>query len=213
MNCRTAKKHILARRDAVLPEELEADLQEHVRHCAPCARSAQESNLMFQWLQETPDAEPSENFDWRLRLRLAEIDRRGTKLPLWDEAPARHRWTLRFAVSAAAAAVLVLSVGLMRFDPNSSPATSSRAQTSPRQPVLVDPNPGDSWRTVSPASRPDAAQVRWPRPVPVSHGVRLGPEYPLTPAPSILGSGHAEADTVLPNAVRPNTARYEVPQR
>lgn len=208
MNCRTAKKHILARRDAMFPEELETALQEHVRHCAPCQGTAHESNLMFQWLQETPDAEPSENFDWRLRLRLAEIDRRGSQLPLWDEAPRRSRWTLRFAVSAAAAAVLVLSVGLIRFDPSSAPGAQSGVQTSPRQPVLVDPNPGDAWRTVTPAPRSDGAQVRWPRPVPVSHGVRLGPEYPLTPAPSILGSGRAEADTV-----RPYTVQHEVPPR
>ena len=200
MNCRTAKKHILARLDEVLPAEHEAALQRHMHACKPCGRAAQESDLAFRWLQEVPDVGPSENFEWRLKLRLAQLDRAGTRLPLFDEAPARRRWTLRFTVSAAAAALLVLSVGMLRFQPTSTQGVSQEAPTLLQYsvPQLVPPSPQPVGESRADLPRSDWPQVSWPRPVPVRYGAPLGPQYPQMPAPSILGPVRATADTIEP---------------
>ena len=201
MNCRTANKQILARLDEVLSGEQEAALQQHVKECTTCALRAQESDLAFQWLQEAVDAEPSENFEWRLKLRLAELDRNGTHMPLFDVASGRHRWTLRFAVSAAAAAVLVLSVGLIRFQPQPTPDSAPGAQTAPSVSVPRLVNPGRDTGTVVARPHSDLPQMTWPRPVPVRFGAPLGPRYPQAPAPSILGPVRAEADTIEPQQI------------
>ena len=202
MNCRTAKKQILARLDEVLSPELEATLQEHLKVCAGCAHAAQENDLAFQWLQEAPDARPSENFEWRLKLRLAELDRTGARVPLFDRLPARSLWTLRFSVSAAAAAALVLSVGFVRIQRDSTapapPDIQAQQQAVPR---LVSPNPLTATQSVRQVPTSDYPALGWPRPVPVRYGEPLGPQYLQTPAPSILGPTRAEADTILPQTV------------
>jgi hypothetical protein len=201
MNCRTAKKQILTRLDEVPSGEQEAALQQHLTQCDTCARVARESDLAFRWLQEAPAAEPSESFEWRLRLRLAQLDRDGSRIPLIEEAPVRDRWRLRFAVSAAAAAVLVLGVGLTQFDSQPAPGSSASVESEYSVPRLVNPSPVLDTRTV-PMPRNDLPQVSWPRPVPVSHGAPLGPTYPQLPAPSILGPTRADVDSMEPQPAR-----------
>ncbi len=203
MNCRTAKKKMAARLDEVWSGEQEAALQQHLQSCAACSRTARENDVVFQWLQQSTPAEPSENFEWRLKLRLAELDRSGQRVPLFDAMPARRRWTLRFAVAAAMAAALVLSVGLMRFEFETADGSASSQPTVNSGPRLVDPQPAlDGGRSVA-QPRTDLPHMQpWPRPVPVRYGVPLGPEYPLRPAPSILGPEHTEADTTQPQPRR-----------
>lgn len=201
MNCRTAKKRIRTRLDDERSGEPQAALQEHIKECAGCARVARESDLAYQWLQEVPHAEPSENFEWRLRLRMAQLDRDGVRVPLFDRTDKRDRWRLRFAVSAAAAAVLVLGVGLLQFDVQRTPEQEASLELQRSVPRLVNPSPDLDTRT-TPMPRNELPQVSWPRPVPVSHGAPLGPAFSQTPAPSILGPTATVADSVEPQPVR-----------
>ena len=156
MNCRTAIDRALARRDAPLPASHETELQEHLSRCESCALEARQLDTALTWAAELPVAEPSESFDWRLRLRLSKLEREADGV---TAAPWRlqARWPLQFAGSAAAAAALVLTLGWYLGNSRSklpTPSTSAPevrvgTQKSQFRPLLVQ-NPA---RGVTPVSQ------------------------------------------------------------
>jgi hypothetical protein len=121
-------------RDESRDPALELALRAHLGTCARCADYARDLELLHEMVQELPAAEPSAAFDWRLRLRLAKADA-GELPPLDDREPAPRRSWWQFGFSAAAAAVLVVVVGL-RFEaePDAGipgPAVNRSVGTSP----------------------------------------------------------------------------------
>ncbi len=121
MNCRSVREQLWSDRGGMPADALDA----HLRGCSGCAEAAAEVHRMRSWLHELPVEEPSAQFDWRLRLRLSQASKISDPLPA-----ARSPWTLRaplqFATSMAAAAVVVLAVGLLwtrSQDPASVPAS------------------------------------------------------------------------------------------
>ncbi len=173
MNCRQARNLVQSRHDADLQAAQRDALQAHVDACAACARLARADALSWRWLQELPVAAPSENFDWRLKLRLAALDR-PLLLPA-PEQPGRVAWLWPFVATTAAAAVLVVAVGLYWSGRREVPAPVVAAGTTPALRPWA-PNPGDV-----------AGRLGWPRLVPVRAGAPLGPEVPGTVTASILG--------------------------
>ncbi|HZM16784.1 MAG TPA: hypothetical protein VFE28_12350 [Candidatus Krumholzibacteria bacterium] len=182
MRCRMARTLVSEGDEARLSAAVGAELRAHLAGCADCARLQRESALTRQWLQELPIREPAPHFDWRLKLRLSQQTQ---ELPVAVD-PTPRRWLLPFTVSTAAAAALVLTLGLTLGHRGPSPSES----TPPR--VAMETSPGP-W---APAGRP---AVAWPRLVPVRASTPLGPELRLEAAASILGS--VPADT-LPDAKR-----------
>jgi hypothetical protein len=187
MNCRTARKLVQARHEGTLAAERDHSLQEHVRRCPACSRIASQLDLAHKWLQDLPVSQPSDNFDWRLKLRLAQAEREPMHVP--DPAPNRKVWTLQFALSTAAAALLVLATGIV--------FTYRQAENRATPEPSVVSAPGPSTWAPSQASQ---ARVGWPRLVPVRAGAPLGPELNAASAPSILGE--AGADTTFLDANR-----------
>ena len=96
MNCRHARKLLQERHDDVPSSEREAALQEHLSACAPCNRLAREMDLAFEWLRALPDAQPTESFDWRLRLRLSKLDQEHDAALTLEPSPTRRIWSLQF---------------------------------------------------------------------------------------------------------------------
>ena len=126
MNCRSVREGLVDQWDQ--PDALQQDkmLQGHLQQCDSCQQIASEYGLSHQLLQQLPEEEPSENFDWRLRLRLNQIDKDGTidqegqlamsgeTLSLPESRTAdRGRWSMQFVGSAAAAALVVTAVGFL----------------------------------------------------------------------------------------------------
>jgi len=135
---------------------VEAEVRAHVVACVACAAYASDLELLHTWVASVPPAEPSANFDWRLRLRLTKADA-GDVPPLFDDVPGPHLGWVHFAVSAAAAAVLVVAVG---------------THFRPSQPSAL-PESGLAHSVSAPAS--GAGRL-----YPVSDGTPIGPQ----PAPS-----------------------------
>lgn len=133
MNCRTARKMFWTYADRALADAERRELEAHRSACTPCAESLRELEQAHAWLAELPVAEPADNFDWRLKLRLSKLAAEAA--PAWNEAR-RFAWrpSLQFAASAAVAAALVLAIGLsvLRLE--------SPSQQLP-QPVAVRPVP------------------------------------------------------------------------
>jgi hypothetical protein len=217
MNCHSVRDQIVGHWDQLqsvpldgltTPASADHGLQEHLQQCGACRQLAAEYSLSHQLLQGLPEVEPAENFEWRLRLRLNQIDKEG----FVDETamtPAVRRWrSLQFVGSAAAAAVVVLSVGFLALRapgvrlPQGTATVQDVAQESSAVPASAERTRVDGSDAVA-----TPAQLRWAldrdrpglpnlaptrpaylRVVPVSAGVPFGPEATTAPAPSILGA-------------------------
>ena len=186
MRCRMARTLVRDGGEEQWSAAVGAELRAHLARCADCARLQRESALTTQWLRELPVREPAPHFEWRLKLRLSQ---QAQELPLLVADPAApRRWLLPFALSTAAAAALVLVVGLALGGRvrDSSDATRTR---------VAEETPPGPW-AARPAGR---STVAWPRLVPVRASTPLGPEVRVEAAASILGG--VPADT-LPEAKR-----------
>jgi anti-sigma factor RsiW len=181
MNCRNAQEFLLARLDAPLAVTHEAALVQHLQGCAGCGEQARQMEVAARWLNELPAEEPSENFEWRLKLRLAQATTEPQpEVRLGRISPA---WSLRFVGAAAAAALVVVALGAGIFRasvPGDVPAGAAPA-------VTAGPHSG-SPRTGHPGLPTLAVRPAYMRIVPTSNGAPLGPYSTQPPAPSILGA-------------------------
>ncbi|HZL86449.1 MAG TPA: hypothetical protein VFD07_13830 [Candidatus Krumholzibacteria bacterium] len=198
MNCRIAKKQMLELDASPASDTLSAALRLHLECCDGCARLQRQARLAASWLHDLPDAEPSANFEWRLKLRLSQLERDPATVPLLSP---RRSWALPFVLSTAAAATLVLVFGWSMANRSSVPETPLvEAQSNP--PLVARWSP-------APAER---GSVSWPRLVPVRAGVPLGPKVGMDPEPSILGA--AASDTSIetkrprPEAIETQPVRW-----
>ncbi|UCG50977.1 MAG: zf-HC2 domain-containing protein [Candidatus Latescibacterota bacterium] len=120
MKCRQAKKLIFDFIDGEISDQDRLVLEQHLSECTSCETMASGLSDSLRLLHRIPPVEPDENFNWKLRLRLAK-----EKHALQTSAPSERSWlrawNTRFALSALSTFVLVLAVGfvLMRsvFEP------------------------------------------------------------------------------------------------
>lgn len=110
MQCGTARSWMQARRDATLPAAQARELDQHVTACGSCAAFAREEHVLDGWLQQAPVAEPAANFEWRLKLRLAQLEREG-RTPAMPVRSAQWRPWAQFGGAMATAALVVVAVG------------------------------------------------------------------------------------------------------
>ncbi len=183
MKCRSVQQLLRGERDAGTEPRRRAELQAHLAECAECTAYQRDLELLHAWIRETPPAEPSAAFDWRLRLRLARADA-GEIPPLFDAEPGtRHGW-LQFAASAAAAAVLVVAVGL-----RIQPVKDDRGmETAPARTVSLGPDGGG-------------------RIFPVSDGASFGPQPALSYSYFLRDSAAAVPADSAPAATPQKTSR------
>jgi hypothetical protein len=108
MRCKKAQDCYFKNRDGLLNEAEKMKLQEHLGDCKACADFAIEMDRCLDLLGDLPEVSPSENFEWNIKRRILEEKsrmirgREGSPFGQW-------RWGVKFAASAAAAAVLVFS--------------------------------------------------------------------------------------------------------
>ena len=112
MRCRQAKKLIFDYIDGVISESDRLGLENHLRECNACEATASSLARSLDFLHKAPSAAPSENFNWKLRLRLAR------EKSAWREAAEslsawQRTWNTRFAVGASSAFVVVLAAALV----------------------------------------------------------------------------------------------------
>ena len=129
MQCGTARSWMQMRRDATLPAAQARELEEHAIGCESCAAYAHEEQLLDGWLLQAPVAEPAANFEWRLKLRLAQLEREGRTPALPARALPWRPWAQFGGAMAAAALVVVLTWALCAS--TGAPAHARAGQLGP----------------------------------------------------------------------------------
>jgi len=185
MNCRNVREILLARLDAPVAPAHEAALVEHLQICPDCGEEARQVQLSARWVRELPMAEPSENFEWRLKLRMAQATAEHDSEA--REGGRSQGWGLRFAGTAAAAALVVVIAGAALFGP---PEPGQPVQQPATAAGTTNVEPHRAGHPGLPTLAPRPAYMRI---VPTSSGAPIGPYPTQAPAPSILGT--ADSDT------------------
>lgn len=179
MNCRRARDLFWTFDEATVADRDRRQVATHRAQCTLCAEYMRDLEQARTWLRELPVAEPPENFDWRLKLRLSKLG--DEALPPWRETR-RFAWrpSMQFAASAALAATVVLAVGLSVFRSNPQPESGDERPIvqQPAGPV-VDFPPGAGFGS---------------RVEPVSSGRPIGPQLPI-PNSSLFLTREVEASS------------------
>lgn len=169
MRCNKARENLSLEIDGCLPPDSTVDLQKHLDGCADC-RQYREDLLLGQRLLTATDPELSDNFEWRLQLKLNQTLQvaAGQVDSTWEEEPRNWwPWVRNFgaAASVGLAAVLTIAMltgpggsptlpagepGLVAAGPTTSntggPTATPVALTPSRSTLQVDPNWRRTWQ-------------------------------------------------------------------
>jgi hypothetical protein len=117
MKCRHARKLIFDYIDGVISEPDRAGLEQHLVHCRSCENAATTLATSLDLLHRLPVAMPSENFSWKLRLRIAK-EKNAWRDGVESERAWQRAWNRKFAFGTISAFVVVVAAGgfvLLRF--------------------------------------------------------------------------------------------------
>jgi len=123
MQCGIARSWLQSRRDTALSASQQRELDQHVVNCGECAALSRDVRLVESWLEQAPVEDPAANFEWRLKLRLAQVERDSRDLALPARRTIWRPW-LQFGGAAAIAALVVVGVGMqvLRSGPAVAPS-------------------------------------------------------------------------------------------
>jgi hypothetical protein len=109
MRCGQAKKLLFNHIDGVISESDRVGLESHLAVCRSCEEMASALSRSLELIHRLPSELPSENFNWKLRLRLAKAKQAWRDTA--DEGAWQKVWTTRFALGAVTAFATVLVGG------------------------------------------------------------------------------------------------------
>lgn len=133
MKCRKAKNLIYDLLDNVLSDSDRIQLESHLRECQSCDALATEFQKSLNLVHDLPQVEPSENFNWKIRLKLAQ-ERHSLQEEFTTHTSFIRHWNIRFALGTVAAFTAVLAGGYLfinSFMPSASNAPSKIAAVKP----------------------------------------------------------------------------------
>lgn len=110
MKCRQAKNLIFDHIDGLISEPDRVALERHLNQCGDCESMASSLSRSLDLLHKLPSVEPSENFNWKVRLRLLK-EKNAIRDGAETERQWYRAWNTRFAVSAISALAMVLVAG------------------------------------------------------------------------------------------------------
>ena len=166
MRCNKARENLSLELDGILPPDSTIDLQKHLDACADC-RQYREDLLLGQRLLAATEPQLSENFEWRLQLKLNQTLQAaaGRVDYAWaDDSPRWWPWLRNFGAAASVGLAAVLTVAMLTgpgdtplapttspqplvagrlAGPNEAPPTAQLAGESDRSTLALDP----TWRT------------------------------------------------------------------
>jgi hypothetical protein len=100
MKCRRAKQLVFDFLDGVIADSDRVGLEKHLNECESCETFASQVSRSLDLLHRAPEETPSENFNWKVRLKIAR-----------EKNNLFKTWNLRFALSAVSTFVLILASG------------------------------------------------------------------------------------------------------
>jgi hypothetical protein len=135
MRCRHAEKLIFDYIDGMISESDRLGLERHLGECRKCEATSAALARSLGLVHRLPKAEPSENFNWKLRLRLSR-ERNALRALADPDGIWPRVWRTRFALGAASAFAVVLAAGFVLLRFAGAPGTVSPglvAQSGPHE--------------------------------------------------------------------------------
>jgi hypothetical protein len=112
MKCHRARQLIFDFLDGTIADSDRVVLERHLGECKSCEAFASSIARSLDLLHRAPVEEPSENFNWKVKLRLSK-EKNAIREEIAAQRAAFKSWNLRFALSALSAFVLVIASGYL----------------------------------------------------------------------------------------------------
>ena len=120
MKCRNAKKLIFEFIDGLEDDRKRLELENHLAGCGECDKFASQLTRSLDLLHRAPSEKTSENFAWKVRLKLNQ-ERNAVQDRYSSYGAIVRSWNLRYASAAVAAAAVVLVGGLALYQVGGMP--------------------------------------------------------------------------------------------
>ena len=165
MRCNKAREFVSQELDAILPPDATGRLRDHLDACADC-REYREDLLVGQRLFAATEPTLSENFEWKLQLRLNRALQEAAgevRYPWQDPEPDRWHWWRNFGASTAVGLAAVLALAMVfgpveRVRPSATRTAGPAIATSNTDRLpLFQPGNGGLYQ---PAARPVSLNQR-----------------------------------------------------
>jgi hypothetical protein len=139
MKCRKARKLIDNLLDNALSDSSRAWLETHLRECRSCEKYAAQMQESLDLIHDLPLVEPSENFNWTVRLKLAR-ERHSLQEQLVSHDGWVRTWTVRFVLGSVAAFALVFAGGYLFLESHGPDSYRFASRGKPASPALQTPD-------------------------------------------------------------------------
>lgn len=135
MRCKTANELFLRNLDGLLTESEKVNLQAHLEICQKCAANASEMEECLKLLDDLPEMELSDNFEWNVKRRIA-LEKSKVMREQAGSILGNGAWAGRFVAAAAAAMIIVLAGAWFIF--NGGEPSTEELNLAGAQPRTVD---------------------------------------------------------------------------
>ena len=112
MKCRRAKTLIFDFIDGMIGDQDRIALETHLTECTSCESMATSLSKSLNLLHSVPQVQPSDNFNWKVRLGITHARNAIVTDATTDRAWLRS-WNIRFAFSAISTFVVVATTGYL----------------------------------------------------------------------------------------------------
>ena len=139
MKCRRARALIFDVTDNAIADPDRIALEQHLVGCPACEALAKGVPASLSLLRRAPLVQPDENFNWKVRLAIAQARKGMVADPLFERVWVRS-WNTRFVLSALSTFVVVAAAGYLIMR-TSDFSNSTARHRPPDQQVAVDASP------------------------------------------------------------------------
>ena len=183
MKCRQAKNLIFDHIDGMISEPDRVSLERHLNECKQCEAMATGLTRSLGLLHKLPAVEPSESFNWNLRLRLLK-EKNAIRAGVETERQWFRAWNTRFAMSAVSAFAVILVAGavLLKTGPNVTDSQKFVLKPDAMSQAASKKTPSRPAETAARTSTFDPRLLTGPTgvgPRPVSWGPPAGQSIPM----------------------------------
>ncbi|UCH84568.1 MAG: zf-HC2 domain-containing protein [Candidatus Latescibacterota bacterium] len=214
MKCRRAKKLIFDYIDGMISDQDRIGLERHIGECTACEAMATGLNKSLDLLHRVPPVKPDENFNWKLRLRLAR-ERNGLRADAGSERLWFKWWNTRFALSALSTFVLVVAAGFFLIRSGVGPSTGP--MTTSDQGLRFDEMPKVAANTPTSGTRPSTPTTRGAPPAVPWFSFQGGPRFvssgsPVAGRTSSTGKQTLDVDSLMARYLQTRRETYRIRQ-
>jgi hypothetical protein len=143
MKCRNAKKLVFDFIDGLDNDKDRLELEQHLALCPECDKLASQLTRSMDLLHRTPQEKTSENFAWKVRLKLNQ-ERNAVRERNVSHVTLFRSWNLRYVATAVSAFAVVLTVGLLAVNSELSELPTMDRGAEPSTEMAKTPDAADA---------------------------------------------------------------------